>query len=104
MEFLPYEDGSGYEARFTHCGIISQVNKQSPVRSNDPAGVKWFNISNSMNRWKKYRSVLHLSSHGHYFYKRDEGVFQNNMEPDLKTKMIESDLIQREQVSDTDRL
>ena len=23
MEFLPYEDGSGYEARFTHCGICT---------------------------------------------------------------------------------
>ena len=52
---------------------------------------------------KKRRSVLHLSSH-EPVYKRDEGVLQNNMEPDLKTKMIESDLIQREQVSDTDRL
>ena len=27
MEFLPYEDGSGYEARFTHCGICTLMRK-----------------------------------------------------------------------------
>jgi hypothetical protein len=45
-----------------------------------------------------------FSRRKNHVYKRDEGVFQNNMEPDLKTKMIESGLIQRVQVSDTDRL
>ena len=27
MEFLPYEDGSGYEARFTSCGICTLMKK-----------------------------------------------------------------------------
>ena len=27
MEFLPYEDGSGYEARFTYCGICTLMRK-----------------------------------------------------------------------------
>ncbi len=27
MEFLPYEDGSGYEARFTACGICTLMKK-----------------------------------------------------------------------------
>ena len=27
MEFLPYKDGSGYEARFTRCGICTLMNE-----------------------------------------------------------------------------
>ena len=27
MDFLPYEDGSGYEARFTHCGICTLMRE-----------------------------------------------------------------------------
>lgn len=27
MEYLPYSDGSGYEARFTHCGICTLMKK-----------------------------------------------------------------------------
>ena len=27
MEFLPYPDGSGYEARFTHCGICTLMGE-----------------------------------------------------------------------------
>ena len=27
MDFLPYQDGSGYEARFTHCGICTLMRE-----------------------------------------------------------------------------
>jgi hypothetical protein len=31
MEYLPYEDGSGYEARFLKCGICTLMKEYIPV-------------------------------------------------------------------------